>query len=64
MRAVCCALALVLSMPAFAQEVKPPAKKQAAKKPPPSALKPKAHSKPTAEQIRKFNELEKRQKTQ
>jgi hypothetical protein len=51
-------------MPAFAQEVKPPAKKQAAKKPPPSALKPKAHSKPTAEQIRKFNELEKRQKTQ
>ena len=57
MRALCCALALVLSVPAFAQEKKPPAKKQVAKK-------PKAHSKPTPEQIRKFNELEKKKNAQ
>jgi hypothetical protein len=65
-------LALVLSAPAFAQEKapekapekKPAAKKQVTKKPSSSALEPKAHSKPTPEQIRKFNELEKRQKAQ
>jgi hypothetical protein len=59
-RALCCALALVLSVPVFAQEKKPPAKQQVAKKPKPAAQKPKAHSKPTPEQIRKFNELEKK----
>jgi hypothetical protein len=53
-------LALVLSVPAFAQEEKPPAKKQVAKKPQASAVKPKAHAKPTPEQIRKFNELQKK----
>ena len=61
MRALCCALALVLSVPVFAQEEKPPAKKQVAKKQKPAAQKPKAHSKPTPEQIRRFNELEKKQ---
>ena len=60
MRALWCALALVLSVPAFAQQEKPPAKKQAAKKQQPAAQKPKAHSKPTPEQIRKFKELEKK----
>jgi len=49
------ALALALAvMPAFAQE-KP-------KKPPPKKMPvAKGHSKPTPEQIRKFNELEKKQ---
>jgi hypothetical protein len=56
------ALALVLSVPAFAQEKKPPAKKQVAKNQQGSAVKPKAHTKPTPEQIRKFNELQ--EKTQ
>jgi hypothetical protein len=59
-RVLCCALALVLSVPAFAQEKKPPAKKQVAKKEQGSAVKPKAHTKPTPEQIRKFNELQKK----
>ena len=59
MRALWCALALVLSVPAFAQEEKPPAKKQVAKKPQ-AVVKPKAHAKPTPEQIRKFNELQKK----
>jgi hypothetical protein len=63
-KALCCLLALALAMPVVAQEQKPPAKKQAGKKQQPSALKPKAHSKPTPEQIRKFNELEKKQKAQ
>jgi hypothetical protein len=54
------ALALVLSVPAFAQEKKPLAKKQVAKKQQGSAVEPKAHSKPTPEQIRKFNELQKK----
>lgn len=58
MRAFCCALAVVLSVPVFAQEKKPPAKKQVAKKQ--AAAKPKAHAKPTPEQIRRFNELEKK----
>jgi hypothetical protein len=61
-------LALALSAPAFAQEQapekKPAAKKQVTQKQQSSALKPKAHSKPTPEQIRKFNELEKKQKAQ
>ena len=58
MRALCCALALVFSVPLFAQEKKPPARKQLAKKQ--AAAKPKAHSKPTPEQIRRFNELQKK----
>ena len=60
MRVLCCALALIFCVPAFAQETKPPEKKQLAKKQQPSALKPKAHSRPTPEQIRKFNELQKK----
>ncbi|HEU4352054.1 MAG TPA: hypothetical protein VFR66_09275 [Burkholderiales bacterium] len=64
MRALFCVLALVLSVPAFAQEEKPPAKKPVAKKQQPAALKPKAHSKPTPEQVRRFSELEKQHKTQ
>jgi hypothetical protein len=61
-RALLCVLALVLSGPAFAQEnvpkKKPAAKKQVEKKEP--AETPKAHVKPTPEQIRKFNELQKK----
>jgi hypothetical protein len=45
-------LVLALALPAAAQEKKP------AKKP---AAKPVAHGKPTPQQIRRFNELEKRQ---
>ena len=46
---------LALALPAFAQE-KPPAPKKK-----PAAKQPVAHKKPTREQIRKFNELEKKQ---
>jgi len=58
-RALLCVLALLLSAPTLAQEEaplkkKPAAKKQATKK------QPKAHAKPTPEQVRKFNELEKK----
>ncbi len=60
MRALCCALALVFSVPVFAEEKKPPATKQVAKKQKPATQKPKAHSKPTPEQIRRFNELQKK----
>ena len=61
MKALCWLLAALLGMPALAQEPpvekkKPVAKKSPAKKQP--AAIPKAHSKPTPEQIRKFNELE------
>jgi hypothetical protein len=57
-RLVCLALALALSTPLAAQEEKKAVKKKpvAAK-----AKKPKAHQKPTPEQIRKFNELQKKQ---
>ena len=57
MRFVCLALALLVSMPLVAQEEKKAVKKKqvAAKK------KPKAHQKPTPEQVRKFNELQKKQ---
>ena len=62
MKVLCCMLAALLGMPALAQEQpvqkKPVAKKSAAKKQP--AAIPKAHSKPTPEQIRKFKELEKK----
>lgn len=46
---------LALALPAFAQD-KPPAPKRK-----PAAKQPVAHKKPTREQIRKFNELEKKQ---
>jgi hypothetical protein len=48
-------LALCLSLPLAAQEQ--PVKK----KKPTAAKKAKAHQKPTPEQIRKFNELQKKQ---
>jgi hypothetical protein len=64
-RALCWLLAALLAMPAFAQEKdvskkKPAAKKQVTKKKPQPAEPQKAHSKPTPEQIRRFNELEKK----
>jgi hypothetical protein len=55
-RFVCLALALLVSMPLVAQEEEKAVKKQVAAK-----KKPKAHQKPTPEQIRKFNELQKKQ---
>jgi hypothetical protein len=61
-KVLCWLLAALLSIPALAQEQpvqkKPVAKKSPAKKQP--AAIPKAHSKPTPEQIRKFKELEKK----
>ena len=51
--------ALLLALPLAAQET-PVKKKPAAKKP--AAAKKTSHRKPTPEQIRKFNELEKKQK--
>ena len=51
MRVVCLALALLLSTAVLAQDAKKKKKQQ-----------PGAHKKPTPEQIRKFNELEKKQK--
>ncbi len=51
MRLIALVLALVLSSALLAQEAKKKKKPQ-----------PGAHKKPTAEQIRKFNELEKKQK--
>ena len=56
MRTLCVVLALLLSTPAAAQQA--PKKKPAVKKP--AAAKQVAHKKPTAEQIRKFNELQKK----
>ena len=47
---------LALALPAMAQD-KPPAPK---KKPAASKQAPVAHKKPTPEQIRKFNQLEKK----
>ena len=52
MRRVALLLALALAVPVAAQEKKP------AKKP---AAKPVAHAKPTVQQIRRFDELEKKQ---
>jgi hypothetical protein len=58
-RLIALVLASLLGVPAAAQEApakkKPVAKKQAASK------KTKAHRQPTPEQIRKFNELQKKQ---
>ena len=49
-------LALVLAVPAWAQDMPPaPKKKPAAKK------QQAVHKKPTPEQIRKFNQLDKKQ---
>ncbi|HKU45998.1 MAG TPA: hypothetical protein VJQ58_03880 [Burkholderiales bacterium] len=48
-------LALLLAGPVSAQE-------PAAKKKPVAAKKKKSHQKPTAEQIRRFNDLQKKQK--
>ena len=53
-------LALLLSAPLAAQD-QPVKKKPAAKKPDAKAKKMKARQKPTPEQIRKFNELQKKQ---
>jgi len=58
MRLVCLALALLFGMPVVAQEErKAVKKKQVAAK----TTKTGAHQKPTPEQIRKFNELQKKQ---
>jgi hypothetical protein len=56
-RLICLTLALLLSPALLAQEAAPKKKKPAAAK-----KQPVAHKKPTPEQIRKFNELEKKQK--
>ena len=54
MRFLCLALALLLSTPLLAQE-------RPVKKKPTTVKKAKAHQKPTPEQIRRFNELQKKQ---
>ena len=54
MRLACAVLALLLAGPVTAQE--PAVKKKQA------AAKKKPHQKPTPEQIRRFNELEKKRK--
>jgi hypothetical protein len=53
-RWVCIVLGMLLALPALSQEVTPKKKKKPAK------TEQKAHNKPTADQIRKFNELEKK----
>ncbi len=60
MRAIALLVAASLALPAAAQEEKPkkPAAKHAMTKP---AGQRAAHSKPSAQQIRKFNELEKKE---
>ena len=63
MRTLCWLLAALLSMPVLGQEQPAQKKKPVAKKSSANgqtAAKPKAHAKPTPEQIRKFNELEKK----
>ena len=56
MRLVCLAVALLVSLPLLAQE-----EKKAVKKKPVAAKQlQKTHKKPTPEQIRRFNELEKK----
>ena len=59
MRLLVFLLATLLALPVAAQEM-PVKKKPAAKKS--AATKKTSHRKPTPEQIRKFNELEKKQK--
>ena len=58
MRFAWLALASLLSLPIAAQE---PAKKKPAAKKQVAGKKKVAHQKPTPEQIRKFNELQKKQ---
>lgn len=55
---MCLALAALLAMPAAAQEA-PKKKRPAAEKKKPAAAK-QGRGKPTPEQIRKFNELQKK----
>ncbi len=60
MRRACCALALAcLLLPAWAQDPAPAQKKKALKPVPVKAQK--AHRKASPEQLRKFNELQKKQ---
>ena len=56
MRPLILALALVLALPAAAQEKKAPARKPAAKQA--------AHKKPTTQQIRKFEDLQKKRQAE
>ena len=58
MRWLCLVFALLVSMPLASQEKAKAKKKPAATKP--AVAQQKAHSKPTPEQIRKFNELQKK----
>ena len=58
MRVLCLVLAAVLAMPVVAQEAPKKRNKAAAK---PTAAK-QVRGKPTPEQIRKFNELQKKKK--
>ena len=51
-------LLLALALPAWSQDKAPAAPKKK-----PAAKQPSAHKKPSAEQIRKFNQLEKKQAT-
>lgn len=57
MRLLCLAVAFLLSMPLAAQ---PTPEKPAAKKKAPAKKQQVVHKKPTPEQIRKFNELQKK----
>jgi hypothetical protein len=61
-RLVALIAALMLAVPAVAQDDVKPKKKTVAKKKPASAPK-NGRQKPTPEQIRKFNELQKKQKS-
>src|SRR6185436_17608472 len=54
-RLICIVLAMLLALPAPSQETTPKRKKK-----PAVQNEQKAHQKPTREQIRKFNELEKK----
>ena len=56
MRLACLVLGVLLALPAAAQEAAPKKKK----KPAVQKSELRAHSKPTPEQIRRFNELEKK----
>ena len=56
MRVLALIIALALVQPAMAQDKAPPPKKK------PAAAKQKAHKKATPEQVRKFNELEKKKR--
>jgi hypothetical protein len=60
LRAVCLALALFVGLPAAAQDAPKKKKPAAAKKQ--KGPRQATHQKPTPEQIRKFNELEKKKK--